>query len=96
MRIISEKSIERKLVEKTKSRGGIALKFSSPNVRGVPDRIILAPEGRIVFAEVKTATGKLTPLQQAMREKLEKLGFKYYLIRSYHDVEVMLSEIYTL
>lgn len=40
---ISEKLIERKLRDGVKALGGIALKFTSPYHRGIPDRVVLMP-----------------------------------------------------
>ena len=48
-----EKAIEAQLVQATKHRSGLALKFTSPGMAGVPDRILLMPGGRAAFAELK-------------------------------------------
>ena len=48
-----EKAIERKLVMAVKAAGGIAPKFMSPGFDGMPDRIVLLPEGLMAFVEVK-------------------------------------------
>ena len=47
-----EHEIERKLVDAVKAKGGICWKFVSPGTAGVPDRIILMPNGRIAFVEL--------------------------------------------
>ena len=52
-----EKQIEQALVKAVRKRGGIALKFVSPGMAGVPDRLVLFPGGRMAFVEVK-APGK--------------------------------------
>ena len=41
-----EKTIEQKLVQAVKFKGGIAPKFVSPGFSGVPDRLILLREMR--------------------------------------------------
>ena len=38
-----EKDLERKLVKAVMDSGGLALKFISPNLNGVPDRLLLFP-----------------------------------------------------
>ena len=48
-----EKTIEQKLVQAVKAKGGIAPKFVSPGFSGVPDRLILLPDGKCGFVEVK-------------------------------------------
>ena len=39
----AEKIIEQKLVRAVKMMGGLAPKFVSPGLNGVPDRIVLLP-----------------------------------------------------
>ena len=52
-----EKNIESKLSTEVRRRGGLAPKFVSPGLDGVPDRLILLPSGKAAFAELK-APGK--------------------------------------
>ena len=75
-----EQRIEQKLVKAVKAAGGLCLKFVSPGMAGMPDRIVLLPGGRIGFVEVK-APGKVPrPLQAARHAQLRKLGFKVYVL----------------
>jgi hypothetical protein len=55
---MNEKQVENKLTAAVKKAGGIAPKFVSPGFAGMPDRLILLPDGHIAFAELK-APGKL-------------------------------------
>lgn len=55
-----EKAIEQKLVQAVKAKGGIAPKFVSPGFSGVPDRLILLPDGKCGFVEVKAPGEKAT------------------------------------
>ncbi len=77
MNNLLEKEIERKLkvlVEGT--LGGKCLKWVSPGWRGVPDRILLLPGGRVYFVELKRPKGgKVDPLQTWWKRQLEGLGF---------------------
>ena len=52
-----EKDIERKLIAGVKRAGGKAYKFVSPGNVGVPDRIVIWPNGVIHFVELKTSKG---------------------------------------
>lgn len=79
---MNEKLIERKLREEVRRRGGLALKFASPYHRGVPDRIVLMPGGRVAFAEIKTTGMRPTPLQEVAIEKLRQLGFVAVVVDS--------------
>ena len=51
---ISEKAIERYLVEQAKENGLLCLKYSNPNMAGYPDRILVIPDGRVVWVELKS------------------------------------------
>ena len=55
-----EKDIEKILVNGVKDVGGRAYKWVSPGNNGVPDRIVILPEGRIVFVELKTEVQSLS------------------------------------
>jgi len=69
-----EKGIEAALVKRVKALGGMAEKFTSPNKRSVPDRIVTLPGGVIIFVELK-APGKLPkPLQQRDHDIRRVLG----------------------
>jgi hypothetical protein len=48
---------------------------------GVSDLIILR-KNEVIFVELKTATGKQSKEQKSFQEKVTKLGFKYYIVRS--------------
>lgn len=75
-----EKYIEKKLREAVKAAGGMVLKFVSPGFDGVPDRLVLMPEGKAFFAETKALGKTLRPLQQRRKEQLEQIGFRVYVI----------------
>lgn len=92
-RIMNEKLIERKLRESVKKLGGLALKFSSPYHRGMPDRIILMPGNRIAFAELKTTGKKPTELQKKAIAELQAMGFKAEVIDSQDGLNKFLEKI---
>lgn len=90
-----EKVIEKKLVQSVKSAGGIALKFVSPGFDGMPDRIVLIPDGHIGFVEVKAPGEKPRPLQIARHALLRRLGFKVYILDDEQQIGGILDEIRT-
>ena len=91
----SEKYVEQKLVTKTKKMGGLAVKFVSPGLDGVPDRLILFPGGKVAFAELKAPGKKLRPLQEKRKRTLEGLGFRVYVIDNVEQIGGILHEIQT-
>lgn len=88
-----EKDIERRLRELIKKLGGASYKFVSPNNPGVPDRIILAPGGKVWFVELKTETGRLTKLQAAKIAELEKQGANVRVMYGWEAAKSFAEEI---
>jgi hypothetical protein len=78
----SEKYLERKLVEAVKAVGGMCVKIHNPYYRGLPDRLVILPDGGIVWVELKTLGKKLTKLQQLAHEELRKREQLVYVIDS--------------
>lgn len=88
-----EKQIENKLASEVKKAGGIALKFVSPSFDGMPDRLVLLPDGHVAFVELKAPGKKPRPLQQARHRLLRSLGFRVYVIDSVEQIGGMLDEL---
>ena len=88
-----EKQIENKLASEVKKAGGIALKFVSPSFDGMPDRLVLIPDGHIAFVELKAPRKKPRPLQLARHRLLRSLGFQVYVIDSVEQIGGMLDEV---
>lgn len=88
-----EKTIESKLIKAVKSMGGLAPKFVSPGLDGVPDRLVLLPGGNMAFIEVKAPGETMRPLQVRRKRQLESLGFSVYCIDSPEQIGGILSEI---
>jgi Holliday junction resolvase len=83
----SEKVLEAKLVEHVKKKGGLAIKLSSMFIKGLPDRLVLLPGGRILFIEVKTTGMQLRPAQGHIAVKLINLGFTFILLDSSEQIK---------
>ena len=90
---MNEKLIEKKLVETVRKHGGLAPKFVSPGLDGVPDRIILLPGGCMAFAELKSPGKKLRRLQVRRKEQLECLGFRVFCIDGTEQIEEVIDEM---
>lgn len=88
-----ENVIERQLAMAVKKMGGMAVKFVSPGLDGVPDRIVLLPNKKMAFVEVKAPGKKLRPLQEKRRSQLEALGFPVYVIDGAEQIGGVLDEI---
>ena len=90
-----EKTIEHKLAATVKKHGGIAVKFVSPNYDGMPDRLVLLPDGVCAFVEVKAPNKKPRPLQKARHKMLKRLGFKVYVLDDAEQIGGIIDEIRT-
>jgi len=88
-----EKIIEQKLVKAVKAMGGIAPKFVSPGYDGMPDRLILLPDGKIAFVEVKATGRKPRPIQLQRHETLRRLGFMVFVLDDVQQIAPLLSAI---
>ena len=88
-----ERNVERRLREAVRQRGGMALKFISPGMNGVPDRLVLMPNGRAAFVETKAPGKKMRPLQIKRKAQLESLGFSVYCIDDIKQIGGVLDEI---
>lgn len=91
-----ENAIERRLVTEAVKRGGLAPKFVSPGLDGVPDRLLLFPGGRLAFVEVKAPEKKPRPLQRRRMEQLAALGFRVFVLDSKEQIGEILDEVQAL
>ena len=93
MSSLSESNIERKLVDGVKKLGGMCIKFTSPGTPGVPDRIIITADGRIIFAEMKADRGRLSKLQEYTIAEMRKRGADVRIVKGVDAVNRLLAEI---
>ena len=88
---VREKTLERKLVQAVQKMGGLALKFVSPGLAGVPDRLVLFPGGKIAFVELKAPGKRPAPVQGLRHAQLRGLGFRVYVIDSPEGIRRLLE-----
>lgn len=60
---------------------------------GFPDLLVILPNGRVVFMEVKTATGKVRPEQKRMHEFLDSMHQHHCIVRSVEDAVKIIKRI---
>lgn len=88
-----EKEIESALVKRVKENSGLCLKFTSPSMTGIPDRIILLPKGKIGFVETKRPGGEPRPIQVKRIRQLRNSGFKTYVLDSKDKIDEIIKKI---
>jgi hypothetical protein len=69
-----EREVERHLVRVVEELGGLCWKFTSPGLRGVPDRLVILPDWPIHFVETKRPNKTATPQQRRRHRELRALG----------------------
>lgn len=89
-----EKDVEKYLVREVKENGGLCFKFVSPGNPGVPDRIVLTPDGRSIYVELKTDTGRLAKIQKWQRGEMEKRGADVRVLYGLDEVKEFLREVF--
>ena len=85
-----ERTIEHRLVEAVKKRGGIALKLDT--LAGIPDRLILLPQGVVMFVETKAPGEKPRKIQEFRIRQLRELGFRVEVLDNGNEIDRLLKE----
>lgn len=68
-----ETPVERALVAAVSARGGLAIKLA-PTMRGLPDRLILLPNGEMRLVELKAPGEQPRESQRMVHRHLEAMG----------------------
>ena len=87
-----EKLIEQKLVKAVNAQNGMCPKLVSPGTDGMPDRMVLLPDGKLSFVEVKAPGEKPRPLQLRRHEQLRQLGFRVAVLDDPAKIPSILEE----
>lgn len=70
-----EKELEKIMRNEIEKKGGKLLKFISPGNNGVPDRICILKNGKLIFVELKKPKdGKYSKIQLYQHKVLRDLG----------------------
>lgn len=81
-----ESRVEAALKAAVEAEGGLAIKLASVNRRGLPDRLILLPGGRVDFIELKAPGKKPRILQARMHNRIRELGARVAVIDTLEKV----------
>jgi len=87
-----ESKIEEYLKKEVGKYNGLCLKFTS-SISGVPDRIIILPENKIYFVELKQEKGRLSKLQKYIHRQFKKRGVHVYVPYSKSDIDKFIDEV---
>lgn len=89
----SEKAMEKRLVAQAKLGGCIPVKMTDPMQSGLPDRLIVLPDGKVMWVELKSEGKKPTALQEARIKELKELGHEVYVVSSKPELEMVVSMV---
>lgn len=84
-----EAHLQRRIREYYTQRGYLVIKLTTLGRyghRGWPDLLVLGPEGKCFFIEVKTPRGRVSKLQQKQIEQLLSLDHDVRIVRSVEDL----------
>lgn len=85
-----ESKVEAHLRDSVEAMGGWAMKFVSPGIVGVPDRLVFLPGGRSFFVELKRPRKDATEIQARRHKQMRDLGATVFVANTIEAVnEVM-------
>lgn len=87
---IRESEVEGDIRKYAKKRGWWQCKFTSPSLRGVPDRIFIR-KGRHIFIEVKRPGEKATTQQAKRHADMRAKGAEVYVVDNAEDAYAILE-----
>lgn len=58
---------------------------------GASDLIVITPNGKLLFIEVKTDTGAQSDAQKEFEKRVNALGYEYHLVRSLEQFEILIK-----
>ena len=90
---MKESAIESRLEKMVRERGGLCWKWVSPNLPGVPDRIVVLPNGLVIFVELKTEVGRLAKIQKYVIGELYKRNADVRVLRGMQEVKDFVNEV---
>ena len=93
--MMREAQVESKLAKEVEKRGGICYKFVSPSNPGVPDRIVITPEGRVIFVEIKATFGRMSNIQKWQRGRMLDHCVDVRVLHGVDQVKEFIREVFT-
>lgn len=82
---VRESHLEHQFAMMVRARGGLAIKLA-PTIAGIPDRLVLWPNGKSNMVELKTSSGKLRAIQVYRHAQLLVLGHTVVVLRGEADI----------
>ena len=85
-----EKTIEQYFAVKVKEMGGLCMKFVSPGLSGVPDRLVLY-NGAVCFVELKAPGKHPRKLQEYIHRQIRLQGIPVFVADTFEAADEVVS-----
>jgi Holliday junction resolvase len=72
---MTEQKIQSKRIKQLEADGYYVIKLVKTNKNGIPDILAIPKGANVIFSEIKTKKGVLSPLQEYRLKELSDLGF---------------------
>jgi hypothetical protein len=88
---MKESRIESDLTRSVRGVGGLCIKLPANLYKGIPDRLLLLPMGRVRLVETKTRKGRDTLAQPSFHVFLSRIGFPVFIVRGLDGLKEFLA-----
>ncbi len=88
---MTESDIVQAIRQYLREQGYLTINMMAVTPSGTPD-MLAVKDNVYTFLEVKTDTGRLSPIQQAIHKKLRAQGCTVHTVRSVTDVKEKLND----
>ena len=90
---VRERDVESYLMDKLKDAGILCVKFIPDGKVGMPDRLVLLSDGKVIWVELKTKGGHLEEIQKLQHKRLEGIGHRVEVVWDRDGVDRLVQEI---
>lgn len=86
-----ESTVEARLRRGVQAIGGMSAKMA-PTEKGIPDRLVLLPGGRVFLVELKAIGGRLSPSQKYWHQRAADRGVIVVVLTGPGEVDAWIKE----
>ncbi len=87
-----ESQIQSKIGTWLRKEGYMVMKIMSASVPGWPDLVCISPLGHHIYFEIKTDTGRLSPIQKIVHKKLRLYECEVHTVTSLEEVKEIMED----
>ena len=91
--MVREREVEKYLCKEMHKIGYDCIKFVPDQLPGMPDRLVLLENGRVLWVELKTDGGRLSAVQKYRHAHLVSQGHNVIVIWNKDQVDALVKEM---